>query len=230
LIISLLPYLFFQSHALADKDITNFAMAGKNISPIYQEMLANQIDRLRKELIDQKIIQPQEGFVVMGVARDEHQLADEVISHLKRKYPEVNWQSSSDVSFYGIILMNGTQESALSKAGSLIEKGYLIIFAEEPIDASLKEMLKNQGFTIHSELSLFELEYVKNSEGRQMVNLDEPYFIHEIFKQRVREGINPVQAHEAAEQAVKDFRKLKKPKLMVFGKILGQQLEKKRQI
>ncbi len=82
-------------------------------------------------------------------------------------------------------------------------------------------MLKNQGFTIHSELSLFELEYVKNKAGRQMVNLDEPYFIHEIFKQQVRQGVNPVGAHEATDQAVKDFRKLKKPKLVIFGKIFG---------
>lgn len=213
----LLCLLLFSS--IAYGEAKSALRAGESISPVYEDMLAHQIYQLRKELIKQKTIQPEEDFAIMGLDREEHQLASEVLSHLKRNYPKVNWQPPRRIRIQGVLLMDGSQETDITKAAKFIQKGYLMVFGLKPANGELITKLTDAGFRLHSEVSGFELEYVKNDEGRQIIDLDEPYFTNQIFERLVKQEMNPVHAHLAAEQAIKDFRKLKELKLVIFGKI-----------
>ena len=86
------------------------------------------------------------------------------------------------------------------------------------IDEHLEEKLARIGLKIFDFLSLPELEYLKNEEGRQVINFDTPQDTQKIFEHLVREGMNPVNAHTAAEEAIINFRKMKDIKLFILSK------------
>lgn len=189
--------------------------AGKIISPIYEEMLANQIYLLWQEFFSQKIIEEKDPFFIRSDDASQS-LVVTVDSILKKNYPSINWKMKpleTNTSF-GILFIQ--DENEYLDLGN--EQGYVLMFADDPID-SIVVKLRKRGFNLRSKVSLFELEHVKNEHGRQIFNLDDPRLTQRVFERMVREGMNPVYAHPETEKAVKDFRKLKEPKLLIFDRM-----------
>ncbi len=218
LVCFLLIYSLSLSIFISNGNAANLSSVGKRISPVYEEMLANQIYLLWRELLSQKAVQEQDPFYIQSIV-DDQSLTVDLGSILKKYHPSVNWRTNleEDGSFAGILLIPGSEK--LPGPNIRSGQGYLMVFVNEPEDKKITAELNTHGFTLHSELSLFELEYVKDEKGRQIIDLDRPRFISQIFERLVQEGMNPVNAHLAADEAIKDFRKLKKPKLVIFDRI-----------
>ncbi len=210
LLLNLYPSVIYADHQSA-------AESGKPISPVYEHMLANQIYNLRRELLSHKQIQKNDSFYVLAL--NDQLLAESVRLALKKNYPSINWEADPKLLPAGVLLV---EDSAQMKQSDLGQKtSYVLIFSNEEENPDLIDQLARQGFKLHSDLAFFELEYAQDERGRQIVDLDQTRFRNQIFERLVREGMNPVQAHSEAEEAVKNFRKLKHPKLLIFDRIFG---------
>ena len=205
------------------------------LSPVYEEMLGNQVYSLWKNLIQRHLINGTAPFYVAGWNQSEG-LAEKVTASLRRTHGGFcDWRLGSlddwkgKKPFRGVILI-GSADSNLAPAsdfrkaaaffiGSKENKGYLILFLKEAEQvAEFKPILKEAGLESKSVFALKEIEFAKDEWGRQVVDLDSPDYQYRIFEQLVREGMNPVRAHPMVEEAVKHFRNADKPKILIVGK------------
>ncbi len=216
--------------------------AGSSISPVYEEMIGNQVFRLWKELIQKKTIKPRDPFYISGWGEEESPLAYRVVSSLKRYHKKgvqgqfrflKNWKGhSKEASSYGVILVGAAQPEGFRKLSlkdfqniaSLFsasqQKGFLMVFANgsQTHLGLLQSIFEGAGLRVHSIISLFELEYVKDELNRQAINLDFPEYRNQIFERLVRQGMNPVSAHPLVDESIQSFRKAKEPKILIVGK------------
>ncbi|GEM_PF-4710026 len=193
---------------------------GTSISPIYEQMLANEIDLLRREMVSKKEIKAGDDFHIASFNHD--QLSPfQIAAFLNHRYPSVHWRIGTEENklFQGIFLIN--EAAKLKEAIRYIKNrgAEIILFTDQPVDEKLTAQLKESGFQIHSQMSLFELEYVEDEKGRQIVDLSNTRYQNQIFVRLVREGMNPVNAHTATAEAVQNFRKLREPRLLILDKI-----------
>ena len=217
LIWPLLLFLFFSSNAFTYAVVSPKDTA-KSVSPLYEEMLANQIYSLRRELLDQKTITEEDPFYLFSDEEGQVLIAD-IGKILKKNHPAISWSmNAGEKGMVGVQLIHDVEKWLTSKFKNPIS--YVLVLTDEPPDDKLLAKLSAKGLLVHSELSLFELEFVKNEQGRQIVNLDDPSVQNRVFQRLVREGMNPVFAHSATDEGIKNFRKLKKPKLLIFDRIL----------
>ena len=154
------------------------------------------------------------------------------MSELGRQYQTVPWEAEFPEAqarpFRGVILMEwaGAAESQkmdLKRAASFLSDarhdGFLMVFSGGPLEPEfLESNLHEPSFNVHAVMGARELEFVKDESGRQAIDLDLPQYRYRIFERLVREGMNPVAAHPAAEQAVQDFRVSYGPKIFIVGK------------
>ena len=216
LLCSVFIFSLILNHSTIFAETDNLGNSGKMISPVYEEMLANEIYLLWRDFFSQKVIQETDPFYVQSDDSDQS-LAVSVSSILKKKYPAINWRteiSEANTSFGVLFIQDGNDEYLDLRN----EQGYVLVFANDPVDGVI-EKLRKRGFNLRSKLSLFELEHIKNERGRQIFNLDDPRLTRRVFERMVRKGMNPVHAHPATEEAIKDFRKLKEPKLLIFDRM-----------
>lgn len=207
--------------------------APNSISPVYEEMLAHQVFVRWKESVQKDKPKPAPFFVV-GWGEKENVLANGVAASLKRYHREAaDWQympfrdwekNRNRASFNGVILigLDTAKNKGLRNAASYIgrpeNKGFLIVFATEPIGRVwLESIFEKADLEIQAIISLPELEFVKDEKGRQVVDLDLPNYRNMIYEQLVREGMNPVNAFPAADQAIQSFRKSRASKILIAG-------------
>ncbi len=211
------------TNAYASKELMG---KGKDLSPVYEEMWTNEIKILAKDLKDHKLFDQQIPFSIVQMDGNDKTLIqiagifnDKEIK-LKVIKPE---QLAGLKKFQGIIFL---EDVNLEKLGQLAAQFspenkavfFIVITDDYHIDEHLEEKLARIGLKIFDFLSLPELEYLKNEEGRQVINFDTPQDTQKIFEHLVREGMNPVNAHTAAEEAIINFRKMKDIKLFILSK------------
>jgi len=212
------------------------------ISPVYEQMVGNQVFRLWNELIQKKAIQPNDSFFIAGWGKEENSLAHQVVLSFKHDHQKEahgqfrflkNWKDhGKDTSSYGVILVGAAQpegfrqlslkdfQDIASLYNASRSKGFLVVFASgsQTHLGLLQSIFEGAGLKMHSMMSLFELEYVEGELNRQATNLDFPDTKNRIFERFVRQGMNPVRAHPSTEEAIQNFRKANEPKILIVGK------------
>ena len=73
-------------------------------------------------------------------------------------------------------------------------------------DRQKDKLLSVSGCTLLEVIGVFELEYVKDESGRQILSLDEPFVQERMLRRLVERGMNPLAARQVIKDAVKDFR------------------------
>jgi hypothetical protein len=224
-----LAYLLIRPVAPAAFGKTHDFENGKRISPLYEEMLGNQIVSLRRELVDQKIIRAGEPFSVSSWNEDEQALACHIAAYLQASQNETGaWQCvpvSSDQAHRVVILMesdfsDSTLLKEFAQAVQFLSRegnaGFLIVILRPPLKFdSLNSIVVRSGLAIHTLMKESEIEFLKDGSGRQRISLDFPEPRRRIYERLVREGMNPVSAEGARDQAIRDFRASEAHILMV---------------
>lgn len=193
-----------------------------SISPVYEEMLGYQIKSMWRDLSKQHSELKHQEPRLVALDEQGEALIESVI---KRSHNEIasalnELRPRNDGSAVIIILLTQSDPASLAKAAAYIgsrDAVQALLLTEEPVD-SLISQIQNAGLAVVSVMSAFELEYVKGEDGRQIVQLDDPAYHQKIFERLVREGMNPVEAHPIVDQAVQDFRKLDRLKLVVLAR------------
>ncbi|OGX04883.1 MAG: hypothetical protein A3G87_04500 [Omnitrophica bacterium RIFCSPLOWO2_12_FULL_50_11] len=192
------------------------------LSPVYEEMLGNQVDQLRRELARNGFVDEREAFWVAGWDRESRVLAFGVTRSLSQKRATFkNWRFAEALparDFRGVIffMFNTAQMTEESKAemkeairfmANGQHVGFLMIIAPKEFDHSLLEtMIGASGLRISDVIPERELEFVKDASGRQIINLDGDRFRLKVYERLVREGMNPVYAMPASGEAIHRFR------------------------
>jgi hypothetical protein len=183
------------------------------ISPVYEEMLANQIHRLNRQL-----------------------RGGEAIFHV-RSWGEADiegWRFAHEEDggpFEGIVLVDATREAVnpiidlgvIVEAGQFLAKqgndGFLLIVANASFEReALEEPLLKEGLLILDQFPEWELEYVKDNSGRQVIDLDSAQAIERVYERLVREGMNPVGAWPKAVDLATEFRTRDDRTILVVGR------------
>lgn len=215
--ILIFPLLILTSQWVS-ADVSSF----HELSPVYEEMLANQVDQLRRELVQYGQIDKSEPFWVAGWDRASGVIALEVIqSLLKRKFKFKNWRYADVLpsnDFHGVVLFSLSApqsseelmaeiEAAIRFTGNEPHVGFLVIFVPNDIARKPLEVLIQQcGSRIRYAIPERELEFVKDASGRQIVHLDDDRFRLKIYARFVQKGMNPVLAMPASVEAIRRFR------------------------
>ncbi len=204
------------------------------ISPVYEQMLGNQVDLLRKEMIRRKELKPADPFLVVGWTTDQDALASQITSALKQNHSKrESWEavflndwgrSHDNRPFQGVILLATEHFEILQQAAAYIgrpqSKGFLMVFTRGSAThmGFVQSLFEGAGLRVRSVMTLAELEFSKDGMNRQAINLDFPEYRNQIFERLVREGMNPVNAHPTADKAIQDFRSAKDQKILIVGK------------
>jgi len=213
-----------------------------SISPVYEEMVGNQVFLLWNYMVQKKELKPNESFFIAGWGEEESPLAHQVVSSLKHYHKKAargqfrflkNWKDrQKDTRFSGVILVGATSLDGIRKLqlenfqeiASLFSasqsKGFLMVFADGSLAriGLLESIFEGTGLQTRSVMSLSELEFVEDEFNRQAVNLDFPQYRNRILERLVRQGMNPVHAHPVVDQAIQDFRKSQEPKILIVSK------------
>lgn len=205
------------------------------ISPAYEGMLAHQVFLFWNSLVQEKMLEHGEPFFIVGWGKKEHTLANRITSSLKEHHEKAaawryldfkNWRQSRNHSlFRGVILIgldtakNKDLREAASYIGRPENEGFLLVFATEPIGRVwLESIFERAGLKIWTIIAQPELEFMKDESGRQVIDLDLPDYRNMIYERFVREGMNPVNAYPATDQAIQNFRKSRASKILIVGK------------
>jgi len=82
--------LFLLPRVLPAETKSNFL---ERLSPVYEEMLANQVFSLWHELLGQEKVGQKEKFYIIGIGETEDLLASRIVSSLERNHPEAaQWE------------------------------------------------------------------------------------------------------------------------------------------
>ncbi|MBI3999076.1 MAG: hypothetical protein HY351_00525 [Candidatus Omnitrophica bacterium] len=239
----LLTSSFFALGVLQAEMTSNSKQTLPGISPVYEEMLANEVVLLWRGLVKEGTLKPEAPFLIAGWGQDDEPLALKVAESLEQKHDlQGHWEAVSfqdwketreNTPFQGVIFINLDSNKATSKKGSFLEvlkeaaafigssenEGFLVMFIRGYMNhAWLESTVEEAGLKLKAVLKPYELEFVEDELGRQTVDLDFPKWRNMIYERFVREGMNPVAAHPQTDEAIEYFRKSQEPKILIAGK------------
>ena len=199
------------------------------ISPLFEQMLAHEIRLLWEELVKDEKIRPGQTFFLAGLKKEDKALASDVVSYLKQNVGSiagnhVEFLNGAKEPFYGVMLVEFESLSTIEEAGSYltgsqISDGYLIVFLPEYVNRGwLESNIEEMGLQIRSYMAPRELEYIEGDSGRQIVDLNNPYYRNQLYERLVRDGENPVRAAPEADAAIRRFRSFQEPMILVLRK------------
>ena len=191
------------------QDQANVWSQVRQASPVFEEMLANQIASVRRKLIKDKLLQEESSFYVVGEI-DEDKAFDRIIAYLNGFEPSVYWSGL----FFSV--------SELSKAISLINEDrketFIVMLAFKSDRSQWELAVEKEGLNLYDSISIPELEFVKDKAGRQIVNLNGSPYEYRIYERLVREGMNPVEAHPEAGKAIEKLKQMSDIQVLFFTK------------
>jgi hypothetical protein len=158
-------------------------------SPVFEEMLTNQITSFRRTITQDKLKQNESSFVVI----------------------------EADPSEFSKVIPSLNQAK---------EESFVVALAFHSDRVQLEAIAGQFGFSLSEAVPVPELEFAKDESGRQIVNLDDPKYEYQIYERLVREGLNPVEAHPYARQAIEHLRQMDNIQVLFFTKSFGNQPEK----
>jgi hypothetical protein len=163
-------------------------------SPVFEELLANQIASVRRRLIENKILSDQSRILLFL----DQKTGEQVVFSLKKGDASIDWDS---------ILFLTEDQATLSLETS--EKEIMVVaFGKKSDQDQIETDFEKKELGLGVSFTIPELEYAKDKVGRQIANLGEPYYEQLIFERLVREGLNPVLAHPEANEALHKLRQM----------------------
>ena len=215
--------IFFASGSLR-------ASTESDLSPVYEEVFANEVFSLWRGLAEEGKVREKEKFFVVGFDEEKDRLASRIVSSLERNHPEsAQWEIGGTEPleegepFRGVILMRFDMPKEIEGVASVFQKpgneGFLLIFSDRYVNRPwLESNIEDADLKVLAVIAERELEFVEDELGRQIVDLDDPKWRGMIYERLVQEGMNPVRAHPATDEAIRQFRKSRKSKVIILGK------------
>jgi len=202
------------------------------VTPLFGRMLANYVFENEKDLIVLGVNKTHVTLVVW--ADDDGSCAYDFLSYVQaRAKSSAAWKKfqsrlriltlSADPKKVelsrekGKVFLNFSAEQAsledlFSKAKAASAEVVIAVGSE----AQLDPLAKRSEVTLLTRMSAWELEFVKDHTGRQILNLDQPE-LHELMVTRlVERGMNPVAARPRVPEQVEAFRSDKATKICFF--------------
>ena len=164
------------------------------LSPVYEEMLANEAALLKRRLAEQKVLKEDEPGVIFADAEPLAELREAAVRF-----------SQSRHQGFMLVFMGTVPMGDRSRDLSLRR-------------IAVKAVLEERGLRIQDELAPAELEFIEDESGRQAINLDDPQYQNRIYERLVREGMNPVHAWPEAIARIEKFRSLQNKSILIVGK------------
>lgn len=164
------------------------------LSPVYEEMLANEAALLKRRLAEQKVLKEDEPGVIFVDAEPLAELREAAVDFSQPEH------LGFMLVFMGTV-PTGDRSRDLSSRRTAV-----------------RAVLEEQGLHIHEELAPAELEFIEDESGRQAINLDDPQYQNQIYERLVREGMNPVHAWPETQELIRRFRSLQNKSILIVGK------------
>jgi len=210
----LIFFLFVSSDPIFGEDQTDVWSQTKIASPVFDEMLANQIVSIRRELIKNGLIQ-EDSFFYIVTKTDEKKTFGQITTYLNGLESSVYWDGLFFVvpEFLKVVsLINEDQKEA-----------FVVMLTFESDRAQWESAAEKGGLNLYDSVSVPELEFAKDEAGRQIVNLNGSPYEYRIYERLVREGMNPVEAHTEASEAIKKLRQMNDIQALFFTKTFKNQ-------
>ncbi len=205
---------------------TNHLAFAHPISPVYEEMVAREIAAIWPNIFAPKNSRNHSTLSVTGWTEADKVFAAQVAGYLEAwPHGRSRWKFADEThegKFQGIFLITDWTRSLAQSSAFVVrygDPGFLIVSPKSAQDyVDVVNLIEKQGLSILAQIPERDLEFIKDSKGRQVFDLDSERNLKPIYEQMVFMGGNPTQAWPSVEKIVQEFRSNKESIILIVGK------------
>jgi hypothetical protein len=196
------------------------------IAPAFGEMLANQVFENYRVYFGSVLSKSKsEKLTILLKTNDNGVLALDILSSIQKKAKHsIKWRRFEKRIMLYNVLPSLEQVKQAENVNGKNASFDAVLFEEKKMEewdraitgpclwidllpeSEAKEFKPVTGREVIGKWKPFELEFVKDSKGRQYLSLDDINFQDKIFERVVERGMNPVSAHKAVKEFIQAFR------------------------